>query len=68
MQIKNKIKNKKTSISWSPDKILYLACENKTKCNRVVIEKKRKKKIVCVCIWVNLTKFVQLSVRIINLI
>ena len=33
-------KNKKTSISWSPDKILYPGGENKTKCNRVWVRRK----------------------------
>ena len=32
-------KRKETSISWSPDKILYLAGEDKTKCNRVWVRK-----------------------------
>ena len=33
-------KTEKTSIPWSPDKILYLAGENKTKCNRVWVRQK----------------------------
>ena len=32
---------KEISISWSPDKILYLVDENKTKCNRVGMGKKK---------------------------
>ena len=40
---------KTTTITWSPDKILYLAGENKTKCNRVWVRQKEEEKLVFHC-------------------
>ena len=36
---------KKNSITWSPERILYLGSENKTKCDRVWVRKKLKTKM-----------------------